>query len=59
MINHANARKDRIIKNKFFKDEMAFEAHINYIKEQDKKLDFQNRTCEVRNWMDYLKLKTN
>ncbi len=59
MINLANARKDRIIKNKFFKDEMAFEAHINYIKEQDKKLDFQNRTCEVRNWMDYIKLKTN
>jgi GMP synthase (glutamine-hydrolysing) len=55
MVSLANARKDRIIKNKQFKDENDFEAHMNYIKEQDKKLDFENRTCEVRNWLDYIK----
>ena len=59
MINLATARKDRIIKNKYFKDEKAFEEHMSYIKKQDKMLDFKNRTCEVRNWIDYIKLKTN
>jgi len=55
MISLANARKDRIIKNKQFKDENDFENHMNYIKEEDKKLDFENRTCEVKNWLDFLK----
>jgi GMP synthase (glutamine-hydrolysing) len=55
MVLLAKARKDRIIKNKQFKDENAFEAHMNYINEQDKKLDFENRTYEVRNWLDFIK----
>ena len=55
MINLANARKDRIIKNKQFKDENDFENHMNFIKEEDKKLNFENRTCEVRNWLDFIK----
>jgi GMP synthase (glutamine-hydrolysing) len=59
MVRLAKARKDRIIKNKQFKDENDFETHINYIKEQDKKLDFENRTCEVRNWLDYIKNQQN
>ena len=33
-----------------------FQNHMKYIKEEDKKLDFENRTCEVRNWLDMLKL---
>ena len=55
MISLANARKDRIIKNKQFKDENDFDKHMNYIKEEEKKLDFNNRTCEVRNWLDFIK----
>ena len=55
MISLANARKGRIIKNKQFKDEDDFNAHMNYINEQDKKLDFENRTCEVKNWLDFIK----
>ena len=55
MISLANARKGRIIKNKQFKDEDDFNAHMDYINEQDKKLDFENRTCEVRNWLDFIK----
>jgi len=55
MISLANARKDQIIKNKQFKDEDDFNEHMNYINEQDKKLDFENRTCEVRNWLDFIK----
>ena len=55
MISLAKARKDRIIKNKQFKDDNDFEDHMKYIKEEDKKLDFKNRTCEVRNWLDFIK----
>ena len=55
MISLASARKDRIIKNKQFKDNNDFEDHMNYIKEENKKLNFENRTCEVRNWLDFIK----
>ena len=55
MINLANERKNRMIDNKYFKDESDFENHINYIKEEDKKLDFENRTCEVKNWLNFIK----
>ena len=56
MINLANARKERMISNKHFKDEKNFQTHMNYIKDEDKKLDFKNRTCEVKNWLDNIKL---
>ena len=56
MVNLANARKDRMITNKYFKDENDFQNHMNFIKDEDNKLDFQNRTCEVRNWLDNIKL---
>ena len=56
MINLANARKVRMISNKYFKDEKNFQTHMNYIKDEDKKLDFKNRTCEVKNWLDIIKL---
>ena len=55
MISLAKARKDRIIKKKQFKDENDFQDHMNYIKEENKKLNFENRTCEVRNWLDFIK----
>ena len=55
MINLSNERKDQMITNKYFKDKNDFENHINYIKDEDKKLDFENRTCEVKNWLNYIK----
>jgi len=55
MINLANERKNRMIDNKYFKDENDFENHIEYIKEEDKKLDFENRTCEVKNWLNFIR----
>jgi len=55
MLNLSNERKDRMINNKYFKDENDFQNHMNYIKDEDKKLDFENRTCEVRNWLDIIK----
>jgi GMP synthase (glutamine-hydrolysing) len=59
MINLSNERKDRMINNKNFKDENDFQNHMNYIKAEDKKLDFENRTCEVRNWLDFIKNEVN
>jgi GMP synthase (glutamine-hydrolysing) len=55
MINLSNERKNQMIADKYFKNESDFDNHIKYIKEEDKKLDFENRTCEVRNWLNYLK----
>jgi GMP synthase (glutamine-hydrolysing) len=55
MINLANKRKNKMIDNKYFKDESDFESHIDYIKEEDKKLDFENRTCEIKNWLNNIK----
>ena len=52
MINLANARKDRMITNRYFKDENDFQNHMSLINSEDKNLDFENRTCEVKNWLD-------
>ena len=54
MLNLSNARKDRILENKHFNSENEFQNHLDYIKEEEKKLDFDNRTREVRNWLDNL-----
>ena len=55
MINLANERKNRMIENKYFKDESDFKHHINYIKEECKKLDFENRICEIKNWLNFIR----
>ena len=54
MINLSSARKDRIIENKHFNNENDFQKHLDYIKEEDQKLDFQNRTCEIKNWLEII-----
>ena len=33
-----------------------FDDHLNLIKEEDKKLDFENRTHEIRNWLNHVKI---
>ena len=55
MINLSSARKDRIIKNKHFNDENDFQKHLDYIKDEEKKLDFQSRTCEIKNWLKIIR----
>ncbi len=55
MINLSNARKERILQNKYFESEKDFQKHISHIKAEDKKLDFDNRTCEIKNWLDIIK----
>ena len=56
MINLSSARKDRILENKHFDNENDFKNHIDYIKEEDQKLDFKNRTCEIKNWLEIIKI---
>ena len=56
MINLSSARKDKIIENNHFDNENDFQKHLEFIKEEDKKLDFKNRTCEVKNWLDIIKI---
>ena len=48
--------KDRILQNNHFNNETEFQNHLDFIKNEDKKLDFENRTCEVRNWLNYIKI---
>ena len=56
MINLSSARKEKIIGNNHFDNENDFQKHLEFIKEEDKKLDFKNRTCEVKNWLDIIKI---
>ena len=56
MINLSSARKDRIMKNSHLNNDNDFQKHLDYIKEEDKKLDFKNRTCEIKNWLEIIKL---
>ena len=55
MLNLIDSRKERLFVNKNFLNEEEYESHISFIKSQDEILDFNNRTCEVRNWLDYIK----
>ena len=54
MINLANARKERMITNNYFNGEKDFQNHMSFINKEDEKLDFDNRTCEVKNWLDLI-----
>jgi GMP synthase (glutamine-hydrolysing) len=56
MINLSSARKEKIIGNNHFDNENDFQKHLEFIKEEDKKSDFKNRTCEVKNWLDIIKI---
>ena len=55
MINLAKERKASMLAKKHFESEEVFQDHMSYIREEDKKLDFDNRTHEVKNWLDIIK----
>ncbi len=54
MINLANARKERMIANNYFNGEKDFQNHMSFINKENQKLDFDNRTCEVKNWLNLI-----
>ena len=55
MLNLIAGRKERLFKNKNFSNEEDYQKHITYIKSENELLNFNDRTCEVRNWLNYLK----
>ncbi len=55
MINLSHARIGRMIANEYFKDEKTFNKHIDFIKSEEKGLDFENKTHEIKNWLDIIK----
>ena len=55
MLKLIDGRKERLFVNKNFLNEEEYESHMSYIKSQNELLDFNNRTCEVRNWLNYIK----
>ena len=56
-INLTNLRKNKLLENNHFNNENDFEEHILYIKKEEKKLIFEDRSREIINWLDYIKKK--
>lgn len=55
MINLSNERMGKMIAKEYFKDEEMFKKHIDFIKTEEKSLDFENKTYEIQNWLDIIK----
>ena len=55
MIKLIAGRKERLFKNKNFLNKKEYEKHISYIKAENELLNFDDRTFEVRNWLNYIK----
>jgi len=55
MINLSNERMGKMIAKEYFKNEEAFKKHIDFIKAEEKSLDFENKTHEIKNWLDIIK----
>ena len=55
MLKLIAGRKERLFVNKNFSSEEEYESHISYIKSENELLNFNDRTCEVRNWLNYLR----
>lgn len=53
-INLSHARKEKLIEKKYFKNEEDYQKHISFIDQENKKLDFKNRSCEVKNWLNLI-----
>jgi len=55
MINLSNERMGKMIAKEYFKNEEIFKKHIDFIKSEEKNLDFENKTYEIKNWLDIIK----
>ena len=55
MINLSKERMGKMIAKEYFKDEETFKKHIDFIKSEEKNLDFKNKTYEIKNWLDIIK----
>jgi GMP synthase (glutamine-hydrolysing) len=48
-------RKDKLINSNYFTSNEDFERNISYIENEEKKLKFDDRCCEIKNWINYIK----
>jgi GMP synthase (glutamine-hydrolysing) len=55
MLKLIAGRKERLFTNKNFLNDEEYESHISYIESENELLNFNDRTCEVRNWLNYIK----
>ena len=55
MINLSNERMGKMIAKEYFKNEEEFKKHIDFIKSEEKNLDFENKTYEIQNWLDIIR----
>ena len=55
MINLSYERMGKMIAKEYFKNEETFKKHIDFIKSEEKNLDFKNKTYEIQNWLDIIK----
>jgi GMP synthase (glutamine-hydrolysing) len=55
MLKLIDGRKERLFVNKNFLNEEEYKSHISYIKSQNELLNFNDRTCEVKNWLNYIR----
>jgi len=55
MLKLIAGRKERLFTNKNFLNDEEYENHISYIESENELLNFNDRTCEVRNWLNYIK----
>ena len=55
MVNLSNARMGKMIAKEYFRDEESFKKHIEYIKSEEKSLDFKNKTHEIQNWLNIIR----
>ena len=55
MINLSNERMGKMIAKEYFKNEEAFKKHIDFIKSEEKSLDFENKTYEIQNWLNIIR----
>ena len=53
-INLSHLRKEKLIEKKHFKNEEDYNKHISLIDQENNKLDFKNRSCEVKNWLELI-----
>ena len=55
MLKLMAGRKEKLFINKNFSNEKEYETHISFIKSENELLNFNDRTREVRNWINYIK----
>ena len=54
-INLTKLRKQKLLKNDHFKNDNDFKDHVIYIKKEEEKLTLDDRSREIKNWLNYIR----